>query len=112
MNHRGLYRRKDGRYQAQLTIEERGKKKQKYFYGKTPQEVRRKMVAYQQGTAEGGPFSHALEAWQKKHFAEIRHGTQMSYAPACKRALDEFGQTPLGRITPNDVNRAVLGMAA
>ena len=40
-----MIKRKDGRWQEQITLP--GMKKPKYFYGKTQKEVKQKMAAWQ-----------------------------------------------------------------
>lgn len=48
-------------------------------------------------------FRDILEAWQDKHWLRIREGTRVSYAPACDRALQRFGDRPAEDIQPAEI---------
>lgn len=98
-------KRKDGRWQEQLTITEGGRPKQKYFYGKTKQEVLKKIAAWQQSAASGPPFSTVADDWWAEKEREIADGTVKSYYAALSRARAWFGSTPVTEITPVDVRR-------
>ncbi|MCC8037104.1 MAG: hypothetical protein LIO78_00970 [Clostridiales bacterium] len=62
-----MKKRADGLYQISVTVKENGKPKRKVFYGKTQQEARRKMLAWQEKQAAGREFREVAEAWQEKH---------------------------------------------
>lgn len=98
-------RRKDGRWQEQLTVTENGRKKTKYFYGSTKQELLHKIAAYQQTAAVGPPFSAVADAWWEEKEREVADGTVKSYLAALSRARAWFGDTPVAQITPADVRR-------
>lgn len=104
-----------GLYTLTVTVEEGGKKVRKYFRGKTMAEARRKMVAYQTDAADkaktGRTFKEVAEEWKDSHWSEIKPGTQVSYRPALKRALEAFGGAPVRQITPLDVQRSIHQMA-
>ena len=106
-----MKKRPDGLYQISVMVEEAGKKKGKYFYGHTQQEAKRKMIARQEKQAAGRTFSEVANEWQKKHWKEIALATQNCYAPALKRALDDFADYNIGEIAPLDVKRSVDAMA-
>ena len=107
-----LKKRADGLYQISVVLVENGKKKRKYFYGKTQQEAKRKMAEYEQRLAAGRSFETVAEEWQKKHWTEISAGTQVSYNPAYKRAVASFGADNIQEITPLDIKRSLNEMAA
>lgn len=107
-----LKKRADGLYQISVVLNENGKKKRKYFYGKTQQEAKRKMAEYQHRLEAGRPFEEVANEWQKKHWNDIAAGTQVSYNPALNRALDEFSGRSIKAIVPLDVKRTLDTMAA
>lgn len=98
-------KRKDGRWQEQLTITEGGRPKQKYFYGRTKQEVLKKIAAWQQRAAVGPAFAEVADAWWAEKEREVADGTVKSYIAALSRARAWFGDTPVTEITPVDVRR-------
>ena len=106
-----MIKRADGRWQEQITITERGKKKRKYFYGATQREVKQKMVTFQESLATGRTFDLVEDEWEQSHFERIAHGTQMCYAPAIKRASSAFGALPINQLSPIDIDRSVQLMA-
>ena len=105
-----LKKRANGLYQVCVTIEERGEKKRKVFYGHTQQEAKEKMMAYKEKQAIGRMFEEVANEWQEKHWEEIRAGTQNCYKPAFKRALADFSGKPISSIQPLDVKRVIDGM--
>lgn len=102
-----MKKRKDGLYQTQVTITENGKKKQKYFYGKTPAEVKRKMIAYKGETEKGELFSVVADKWWAEHEPTLAHNSITAYRPALKRALDEFGDRRIMEITAKDISQYI-----
>lgn len=107
-----IKKRSDGLYQLSVTVEEHGEKKRKYFYGKTQQEAKRKMMEYQEQQETGRLFEAVADEWQEAHWKEVSAGTQVSYAPALSRALNDFSGTPIKQIVPLDIQRALTEMAA
>lgn len=104
-------KRSDGLYQLSVVVYERGVKKRKYFYGKTQQEAKRKMLAYQEQIAAGRSFAEVATEWRNRHWEEIAAGTQTCYAPAFDRALTAFDGLQIKKVIPLDVRRAVHDMA-
>lgn len=107
-----LKKRPDGLYQISVIIEEAGKRKRKYFYGKTQQEAKKKMLEYQQQREAGRSFEIVANEWQQKHWEEISPGTQVSYHPALNRALQAFSGRSIKDIVPLDIKRTLDVMAA
>ena len=107
-----LKRRPDGLYQLSVVLEENGKKRRKYFYGKTQQEAKRKMMEWQEKQAAGRNFEEVADEWQEKHWKEIRAGTQVCYNPAHKRAVEAFSGVHIRDISPLDIKRSVDLMAS
>ena len=107
-----MKKRADGLYQISVMVEEHGKRKRKYFYGKTQQEAKRKMMAWREDKGRGRSFADVANEWTERHREEVSAGTWASYRPAVNRALDAFGDIPIRLITPVDVQRSVDRMAA
>lgn len=107
-----LKKRADGLYQMSVMVTVHGEQKRKYFYGRTQQEAKKKMMDWQETQAAGRSFKEVAEEWQTKHWEEITAGTQTSYAPAVKRALDDFSDKRIREIIPLDIKRSVAAMAA
>lgn len=107
-----MKKRANGYYQVSVIVKEDGKQKRKYFYGKTQQEARRKMLAWQEKQTAGRTFQEVADAWQEKHWNEIAAGAQVCYRPALARAIDELGDRPVREITPLELQRTMERMAA
>ena len=58
-----MTRRKDGLWQQQMTVTEHGVKKQKFFYGKTKQEVLKKIAEYREEKELGSMFETVADEW-------------------------------------------------
>lgn len=102
-----MYRRPDGLYEKVLTID--GKRVP--FRAKTEKEVNRKIAEFQ-GIKERGPlFKEVAENWQNEHFPTITYNTQKSYTAPFSRAVEQFGDTPIRNIKPNDIN-SFIGLFA
>lgn len=107
-----LKKRADGLYQISVLIENNGEKKRKYFYGKTQQEAKKKMLAWQAKREAGRLFEDVASEWQKKHWKEIEAGTQVSYGPALCRAVNDLSGRPIREIAPLDIQHSLDAMAA
>ena len=103
-----MLRRKDGLYQEQMTIEDGGRKRQKYFYGRTKKEVLQKIRAYQEDQERGPLFSAVADEWWDIHEPTIAYNTAKPYKAALRRAKDHFGQTYIRKIKPTDINRFLM----
>jgi integrase len=94
-----IYQRKDGRWTASITLENR---KRKYFYGETRKEVQEKLKValhqQQQGTLATGPkqtVKQYLDQWlEEVHKPTIRLSTYLNY----RRYLDRYILPALGQI--------------
>ena len=107
-----MKRRSDGLYQISVVVEEHGRRKRKYFYGKTQQEAKRKMMAWKDNKSRGRSFADVANKWAERHREEVAAGTWTCYRPAVDRALDAFGDIPIRLITPVDIQRSIDRMAA
>lgn len=104
-----IYKRKDGRYAAAITLENR---KRKYFYGKTRKEVQEQLKValheQQQGTLAVGPkqtVKQFLEHWlEEVHKPNIRQGSYVRYRTNLKHhILPVIGDVQLQRLTSQQV---------
>lgn len=94
-----MTRRKDGTYQEQITVIASGTKKQKYFYGKSPAEVKNKMLAYKGEQEKGRLFSVVSEEWAGQ-VSDIKHYTEECYKAPLKYVKSEFDIYDITVITP------------
>ena len=103
-----MVRRKDGRWQEQMTVTVKGKTIQKYFYGTSKAEVLRKISDWKTAEAErrarGEPFSGVADDWWEQAQDDLAVSTQRGYKPALNRAKDSFGQRDIRSITPAEIS--------
>lgn len=93
-------KRKDGLWQQQVTVTQDGRKAQKYFYGRTKQEVLEKILA-DEGRRDAGPsFSAVADDWWEDTQKRIAYNSTKNYHPAYLRARARFGEIPIRSITP------------
>lgn len=99
-----MVKRKDGRWQEQITVVEKGRKVRKYFYGRTKKDVLLKIAAYKERQEAGALFGDVAAEWWEQHESTLGPITGKSYIPALKRAEAHFGATPISRIKPTDIH--------
>ena len=104
-----IYERKDGRWVASITLENR---KRKYFYGETRKEVQEKLKValheQQQGTLATGPqqtVKQYLEHWlEEVHKPTLRLSTYLKYRQMLVRyVLPVLGQYQLQKLNAQHV---------
>ena len=98
-----MCQRADGRYVKSITDPRTGKKR--YFYGQTPREVNLKILAFSEKQETGRTFAEIADEWWGEALERIAYQTQKSYKPALRRAIAEFGPTPIKDIKPKDINK-------
>lgn len=103
-----MVKRKDGRWQEQMTITEGGRTRQKYFYGRSKKEVLQKIRAYQEEQERGPLFETVADEWWEMHEPTLAYTTTKPYRPAIRRAKDHFGKTYIRQIKPTDINRFLM----
>jgi integrase len=108
-NEGSVFRRKDGRYVAQVRLEN-GKKKQRYFQTqKEANAARRKMLhEKEQGTLPVGPqqtLKTYLDQWlEQVHKPTIRIGSYNAYRIMLdKHIIPALGHIPLQRLNPQQL---------
>ncbi|MBQ8624304.1 MAG: site-specific integrase [Oscillospiraceae bacterium] len=95
-----MNRRKDGRWQEAVTLDNGTRK---YFYGKTKAEVLRKIAEFSETKERGELFGPIADKWWNAHEPTIAYNTTKGYRPALQRAIDAFGNVPIKKIVPHDI---------
>jgi integrase len=104
-----IYRRKDGRYAAAITLENR---KRKTFYGKTRREVQEKLNAalheQKRGMLATGPqqlLRTYLENWLEQAYKPtVKLNTYVQYRSVIRHHLvPAFGNIPVQKLTPEKI---------
>lgn len=106
-----MFKRKDGLWQEQITVTVQGKKKSKYFYGKSKAAVKLKIVEYQGEAEMGRLFSAVSNEFWEQHEPTLTHNTKCGYIPALRRANEEFGDKRIKTITAMDINNYIVRLA-
>lgn len=111
-----ITRRKNGLWQAAATIgyDENGNQKRKTVYGKTKEEVRRKLEDLRQqasttGFAEEDPTLRAyLERWLDTKSRQVKPRTTESYRYTVEKYINpKLGRTKLSKLTPLRIQTAL-----
>ena len=100
-----MKKRKDGRYQEEITVKVNGRKVRKVFYGRTKTELNRKIMAFREEQERGKLFSEVADEWWDLHEPTLAYNTTKGYKPALARAKLFFGKTNIREIKAPDVNR-------
>ena len=100
-----MTRRENGLWQQQLTVVENGRRKQKYFYGHTKQEVLRKIAAYKEQAANGPAFGDVAELWWEEAVQSLAWNSLKNYRPNYERLKKYFSGVYITQIRPSDLNR-------
>lgn len=104
-----MFRRKDGLWGDTIS---RPGQKPKYFYAKTKQELKRKMLEYQNTVDNGWTLEYLLESFVEEHGKTLREKTIMSYKPAIARINDAFPGIFAKNLTPAQVQAFIHGLIA
>jgi integrase len=115
-----ITQRKDGRWEAKIDVTEAGKRRRKSIYGRTRQEVARRLTQALRDRDQGLPIrmderttvAAYLEAWLRDTVRpSVRPMTYVSYdGHVRKHLIPVIGSIPLVKLTPQDV-RAVQAAA-
>ena len=101
-----MTRRKDGRWQEAVTINN----KRVYFYGKSKQEVLKKIRDYKEHEETGKTFEEVADEWWTFHEPTLGPITSKGYLPAIRRAKEALCG-PVREVSATDVNRYILSLA-
>ena len=102
-----MKKRKDGRYEQSIKIDGN----RHVFYGRTIQEVRRKMVEFQEKKEKGPLFSQVADEWQAEKEKQVTSGTMKPYIPAVARAKKRFDGAHITEITSKQIHNYILSVA-
>lgn len=106
-----MFKRKDGLWQEQITITVGGKKKNKYFYGRTQAEIKKKLMEYHGEVENGRLFSVVADEWWEKHSETLAYNSIKNYKPAYERSKDEFGDRHIKTIKANEIDLYISDFA-
>lgn len=106
-----MTRRKDGLWQETMTVTVNGRKKVKYFYGKTKAEVYRKIADYEEQEEKGTTFGFVADLWFEEAESAVEPTTYKSYRAPYNRAVEAFGDVPIKDIRPADITRYISAFA-
>lgn len=104
-----LYQRKDGRYEGRLTTGKvDGKRKYKAFFGRTPEEVSRKMTEFRSVSSPmcniNKTFSEVYVEWFRSISYRVKESTAANYTlKAEKHILPGFGTQNIAEITQDSI---------
>lgn len=101
-------KRADGLFQRQITING----KRKIFYGHSERELNRKIADYKEEKRIGRKFSVIADDWEYEHFPKLAPKSIVSYKPALKRAVAEFGDMHCSQITAKQISVFLQKFAA
>jgi integrase len=104
-----MIRRKDGRWQEQITLP--GMKKPKYFYGKTQKEVKQKMAAWQKDQVGGRTFAACADDWDREHTEQVEYNTSVMYRAPLRRAKEHFAGRKIQDIGPDEIDAYINHIA-
>lgn len=107
-----MFKRKNGIWQETLTVEVGGKKIRKYFYGSTKAEVIRKTAAFRIEKEHGRKFATVADDWDTEHREQVTHNGHAMYAAPYRMALEQFGDSYIGDITPQALQQYIKQIAA
>lgn len=94
-----MTKRKDGRYQESISING----KRKYFYGKSPADVKKQMVEYRIAENKGKLFKDVADEWQE-NYKDIKHYTAECYKAPLKDVKAYFLKDYIKAITAEIAN--------
>lgn len=94
-----MYKDKRGLWREYIVF--RGKRK--YFSAKSKKDLLLKLAAFDMNKSEALTFEEVADAWQEEHWEQLQFGSLRTYAPALRRAVEQFGSRKLEEITPKDV---------
>lgn len=81
------------------------------FYGKSDNEIERKMIAYKGEVERGRAFKDVAEEWKYVHFPTLAPNTLRGYRPALQRAIDHFETKSIKLIKAPDIKAFINDFA-
>lgn len=96
-----MKRREDGRLVKAIVHPRTGKRV--YFYGKTEREITRKILEFTAQQGDGRVFSEVAAEWWEDTADRLSPNSIHTYKVAKERAVAEFGDVPMKKITARDI---------
>lgn len=110
-----MIKRADGRWQqAVTTTDEYGRKKTKYFYGKTKADLARKLAEWngQEAKPKSIKFKKLAEMYRADSEKRLSATTYKGYTTAYNRAVEHFGEMNIEDIRTRDVASYMFNFSA
>lgn len=82
-----------------------------HFYGYTAREIDAQIMEYTSKQETGLLFKAVAEDWWNAHSSTLAPNSLKNYKPAYRRAVDEFGDTPIRQIAPRDIKRFITAFS-
>lgn len=98
-------KRADGLLETTRTDKRTGKRI--HFYGHTDREIEEQIMAFTSDQNRGRLFKEVAKEWHDQHWPTLASNTLRSYRPAYARAVEEFGNQPISKITPPNVKKYI-----
>lgn len=96
-----MKRREDGRLVKAIVHPRTGKRI--YFYGKSEREINRKILEFTEQNSAGRLFSEVASEWWSDTSERLSPNSVHTYKVAKERAVAEFGDIPMKKITARDI---------
>lgn len=87
-------------------------KPHKFFYGKTKQEVKRKMAEWQVKQETGISTADALDEWFDSREGQVSPSTLVTYSSPVRRLKEAFGDVPLKDLQASDIQALLNTMTS
>lgn len=97
--------RKDGRYMGYWHD---GDGKRHAVYDRDPERLYQKIQEAENQPPKEITFKDLALRWKNEHFDSLARSTQTSYRAPLERCIEEFGDTPVTDIAPEDIKRVML----
>ena len=94
-----MYKDKRGLFRESVMING----KRKFFSGKTKRDVMLKIAKYNVKQERLMTVAGVADAWENEHWDRLRFGSYRTYAPCLRRAVAKFGDLPIDKIKPKDI---------
>ncbi len=102
--------RADGRLQTSIIDSKTGKRI--YFYGKTPRELKQKILNHNQKATAGALFTDISADWWEEAETQLAFQSRRGYLQAKKRADAEFSDILIKDIQPKDITAYLKRLGA
>lgn len=105
-----MKKRADGRYVKKIIDPKT--KKPVYLYGKSMQEINRKLLDYESKLEDGRTLKDVAEEWWSIRYDSFASQTVKVYKPALKRITEYFGECLIKDILPKDISQYLRELAS